>query len=95
MTKKGYLARICLAHSQHSINACCMNCANEMLSVFVFPGDHISIQMLHSYFMMTLLSADTLKDFTRLYPSFLVKSTFLLAVVHGSATWFLPSCPAP
>ena len=48
-----------------TVSAFCMNCPDEILSVLMFPDDHVSVQMLRSYFTMAL-SADTLKDFARL-----------------------------
>lgn len=43
-----------------TVSAFCMKCPDEILSVLMFPDDHISVQMLHSYFTMAL-SADTLE----------------------------------
>lgn len=54
-----------------TVSAFCMKCPDEILSVLMFPDDHISVQMLHSYFTMAL-SADTLKDFATLHLSFLM-----------------------
>ena len=38
-----------------TVSAFCMKCPDEILSVLMFPDDHISVQMLRSYFTMALL----------------------------------------
>ena len=76
-----------------------MNCPNEILSVFMFPDDCISIQMLHSYFMMALLISRHPEGLRKPPPRLPYGSHLLHAVVHRSATplqpWFSLSCPAP
>lgn len=62
------------------------NCPNEIPSVFIFPEDHISIQMLHFYFMTVLLSSDALKDLQVSTCFFVTEPTLLYAVGHGLVT---------
>ena len=80
-----------------TVSAFCMNCPDEILSVLMFPDDHVSVQMLRSYFTMAL-SADTLKDFARLHLTFLKGPTcpVLQSMVqpHCLQPWFsLPAQP--
>lgn len=78
-----------------TVSALCMNHPDEIPSVLMFPGDHVSVQMCVDKNVVLILrwpclSADTLKDFTRPHLSFLMDP---LALCCGPQFSHTPSSP--